>query len=139
MGASAMKRNVRFATMVAHSILLFASFSRSGAYQPGPLTSPEASENLCRADQMQSALASYVPPAEPPSDRPARERVFVAPLRGVLDKGVIDAARNLVDSPMGTEVIIEVNGTPYGFRLEPHYHPPGYEGGPIGWHKGVTV
>jgi hypothetical protein len=40
---------------------------------------------------------------------------------------------------MGTKVILEVNGTPYGFRLEPHYHPPGFEGGPIGWHKGVTV
>lgn len=120
-----MRRTVMFAT----SILLFTSAGWSGVRQT------DATENLCRADQIAS-LASSLPE---PSEESTRERVFGAPLRGPLTKNVIDAAKDLLDSPMGSEFIIEVSGTPYGFRLEPHYHPPGYEGGPIGWHKGVTV
>src|SRR5262245_31927634 len=122
-------------TLFATSVLLWTSASWSGVYPT------EASENLCRADQdgAQGVLASFAPRVEEPSERRPRERVFVAPFRGVLDKGVIDAATTLLDYPMGSEHIIEVKGTPYGFRLEPHYHPPGFQGGPIGWHKGVTV
>jgi hypothetical protein len=126
-----MRRNVLFAT----SVLLWAQAGWSGVYQT------DASEEQCRADQdgIASFLASFAPREEERSLPPPRERVFGAPFRGALDKSIIDAATNLLDHPMGTELILEVNGTPYGFRLEPHYHPPGYEGGPIGWHKGVTV
>jgi hypothetical protein len=126
-----MRRNVLFAT----SVLLWASSSWSGAHQT------DASENLCRADQdgVESVIASLAPAADELSEKPARERFFGAPLSGVIDRRVIEAARSLLDDPMGNQYIIEVNGTPYGFRLEPHYHPPGFQGGPIGWHKGVTV
>jgi len=130
-----MRRDVLFSTMLAPSVLLWSATSWSGAYQAEASSLLDASENLCRADE----IASFAPPAGEPSENPTRERVFGGPLRGALHKSVIDAATELLDYPMGTELIIEVNGTPYGFRLEPHYHPPGYEGGPIGWHKGVTV
>jgi hypothetical protein len=125
-----MRRNVLLAT----SVLLWAGAGWSGVYQT------DASENLCRADQedAESGLASLPASEEEPSDKPPRERVFGAPV-SVLSKRVIEAARELLDYPMGSEYIIEVNGTPYGFRLEPHYHPPGFQSGPIGWHKGVTV
>jgi hypothetical protein len=136
-----MKPNVLFATMVAPSALLWASISWSNAYQAGPLPLSDANENMCRAEEesAESDLASIAPPSQEPSEKVRRERVFGAPVSGVLHKSVIDAARDLLDLPMGSEVIIEVDGTSYGFRLEPHYHPPGYEGGPVGWHKGVTV
>jgi len=126
-----MRQNLLFAT----SVLLWTSASWSGVYQT------DASENLCRAGQEspQGVLASFAPRAEEPSEKRPRERVFGAPLRGAPNKSIIDAATTLLDDPMGSEVIIEVNGTAYGFRLEPHYHPPGFQGGPIGWHKGVTV
>jgi hypothetical protein len=130
-----MRQNVLFAAMVAPSLVLSASVGWSGVYQAGPLPLPDESENSCRADE----IASFGSRAEEPSMRSPRERVFGAPLSGVIHKSVIDAARDLLDYPMGTEMILEVNGTPYGFRLEPHYHPPGFQGGPIGWHKGVTV
>src|SRR5262249_6599645 len=111
-----MRRNVLLAT----SVVLWAGASWSGVYQT------DASENLCRAerDDPQGVLASLPPPAEEPSERPPRERVFGAPV-SVLNKRVIEAARDLLDDPMGSEYIIEVDGTPYGFRLEPHYPPPG--------------
>jgi hypothetical protein len=121
-----MRRNALLAT----SLLFWTSAGWSGVQQT------DASENLCRADQIASLLPSL---AAEPAEQPTRERVFGAPLRGAVTKSIIDAATQLLDYPMGSEFIIELNGTAYGFRLEPHYHPPGYEGGPIGWHKGVTV
>jgi hypothetical protein len=137
-----MRRKTLFAALVASSNLLWASISWSSVGEAVALPSADASENLCRADQVgaQSLLASVAPRDEElPESLPRKRDVFAAPIRGVIEKGVLEAARNLLDLPMGSEVIIEVNGTPYGFRLEPHYHPPGYQGGPIGWHKGVTV
>src|SRR6266536_1470919 len=118
-----MRRNVLFSLVVAPS-LVWSSISWSGAYEAEPLPLPDAVENLCRADQ----IASFAAPVAEPSERPARDRVFGVPLRGVPSKSIIDAATELLDYPMGSKMIIEVNGTPYGFRLEPHYHPPGYEG-----------
>ncbi len=135
-----MRRNVLFATMVVPSLVLWAPLSWSGAYPSETLPSLDVSENLCRADQDDAqSLASLAPPAEEPSEKSPRVRVFGAPLHGVPNKSIIDAATSLLDDAMGGEFIIEVNGTAYGFRLEPHYHPPGFQGGPIGWHKGVTV
>jgi hypothetical protein len=130
-----MRRDALFATKLVPSLVLWASVGWSGAYQAGPLVPPDSSEKLCRADQ----IASFDPFVEETSEKPERERVFGTPLRGVPTKGIIEAASTLLDYPMGSKFIMEVNGTPYGFRLEPHYHPPGFEGGPIGWHKGVTV
>jgi len=130
-----MRQSALFATVVAGSVVLFTSAGWSGAYEAEPLLGTDASDDLCRVDQ----IASFDPSAVEPTEKPARERVFGAPLRGVPSKSVIDAATLLLDYPMGSKYIIEVKGTAYGFRLEPHYHPPGFEGGPIGWHKGVTV
>ncbi len=60
-------------------------------------------------------------------------------LRGQIDSAVRRVAQTFVTLPMGTRRIVEVKGKSYLFRLEPHYHPPGFEGGPNGWHRGVTV
>src|SRR5262245_18488601 len=120
-----MRRQALFAT----SFLFLSSPSWSGAYQA------ETREKLCREDQ----IASFDPLDDERSEKPTRERVFASPLHGVPNKSIIEAATDLLDYPMVWQFIIEVNGTPYGFRLEPHYHPPGFEDGPIGWHKGVTV
>jgi hypothetical protein len=139
MGVPPMKRNVLFAAVVAPSALFWASIAWSNARPAEPLPMSDANDNMCRADQGESVLASIAPRAGEPSEKVPRERVFGAPVTGVLHKGVIDAAKDLLDLPMGSEVILEVDGTSYGFRLEPHYHPPGFEGGPVGWHKGVTV
>jgi hypothetical protein len=61
------------------------------------------------------------------------------PLRGRLDSAVVRAARDFLDLPMGAARLLAVNGRELLFCLELHYHEPGYQRGPEGWHKGVTV
>src|SRR5260370_21085201 len=119
-----MRRNVLFSTMVAPSVVFWSSISWSGAYQAQASSLLDASENLCRADE----IASFAPTAADPSERPPRERVFGGPLRRALHKSVIHAATELLHYPLGTEMIIERSGTPDGFRPPPPYHPPRYQG-----------
>jgi hypothetical protein len=52
---------------------------------------------------------------------------------------VVHIARSMLDLPMGTERYLDVDGKRCVFVVEPHYHPPGFVGGPQGWHKGVSV
>jgi hypothetical protein len=60
------------------------------------------------------------------------------PLRKI-DSAVARAAQTLLDLPMGAGRLMSVNGRELLFCLELHYHEPGFERGPEGWHKGVTV
>jgi hypothetical protein len=60
------------------------------------------------------------------------------PLRAVTPE-MVRLARSFLDLPMGTERYIDVEGRHCVFVVEPHYHPPGFVGGPQGWHKGVSV
>jgi hypothetical protein len=48
-------------------------------------------------------------------------------------------ARDLLDRPMGSETILDIDGRAYAFAVERHYHSPESGMTPIGWHKGVTV
>jgi len=48
-------------------------------------------------------------------------------------------AKSLLGNDFGTLIPFSIEGIKYMARLEPHYHPPGFKGGPNGWHKGVTV
>lgn len=61
------------------------------------------------------------------------------PIKGKIPTGVVAKAKSLLSHPLGTEVPFELEGRRFMARLEPHYHPPGYQGGPNGWHKGVSV
>jgi hypothetical protein len=74
--------------------------------------------------------------ASPPAEGRPYERT---PIRGPLPLAVIAFARTLVNLPMGTEQVAEIDGQQYVFVLERHYHPPGFVGAPVGWHKGVTA
>ena len=49
------------------------------------------------------------------------------------------AAKSMLDRPWYSETIETVEGEPYAFRIEPHFHEPGSGIVPEGWHKGVTV
>ncbi len=57
----------------------------------------------------------------------------------VVTPAIVRAARTYLDLPMGAERAETIEGQRYVFVLERHYHPPGFVGGPHGWHKGVTV
>ncbi len=52
---------------------------------------------------------------------------------------MVAAAEAFIELPMGSERYATVGGKRYVFVLERHYHPPGYVGGPSGYHKGVTM
>lgn len=61
------------------------------------------------------------------------------PIRGQVPAGVSAKAKSLLGGDFGTETPFLLDGKKYVARVEHHYHPPGYVGGPTGWHKGVTV
>ena len=48
-------------------------------------------------------------------------------------------AQRFLDLPQGAERYMAIDGKPYVFVVERHYHPLDYDAGPTGWHKGVTV
>jgi hypothetical protein len=60
-------------------------------------------------------------------------------VRGPINGAVLAAAREQLNLPMGFGRRLTVKGQNYLFCTEPHYHPPGYNNGPEGWHKGITV
>jgi hypothetical protein len=60
-------------------------------------------------------------------------------MKGKIPPEVTAKAKSLLNQPMGTEIPFEANGKKYMARLETHYHPQGYVGGPNGYHKGCTV
>ena len=57
----------------------------------------------------------------------------------VVTTEIVRLAKSFLDLPMGSERPVNVDGRRYLFVLERHYHPPGFVGGPHGWHKGVTA
>jgi hypothetical protein len=57
----------------------------------------------------------------------------------LITPAMVAAAEAFIDLPMGSERYARVDGKRYVFVLEQHYHPPGYVGGPSGYHKGVTM
>jgi hypothetical protein len=57
----------------------------------------------------------------------------------VVTTGIVRVAKTFLDLPMGAERSVSLDGRRYLFVLERHYHPPGFVGGPHGFHKGVTV
>ncbi len=61
------------------------------------------------------------------------------PIRTAIPLDVIAFAKTLVNLPMGSEQVEEIDGQRYVFVLERHYHPPGFVGAPSGFHKGVTA
>jgi hypothetical protein len=57
----------------------------------------------------------------------------------LVSPAMVAAAESFIQLPMGSERYATVGGRRYVFVLEQHYHPPGYVGGPTGYHKGVTM
>jgi hypothetical protein len=69
------------------------------------------------------------------ADDTSGERVPVK----LVTTGIVRVAKTFLDLPMGAERSAHIDGRRYVFVLERHYHPPGFVGGPHGWHKGVTA
>lgn len=99
-----------------------------------------ASENTAATElTADHDAAGAIGPTQEPSDS-LEERDFRRVLvRRTLTPTIVRAARSFLDLPMGAERTLPIDGQRYVFVLEWHYHPPGFVGGPTGWHKGVTV
>jgi hypothetical protein len=86
-----------------------------------PLVGDEAStDDAAQIDQDDLATAERVKPK-------------------LISPAMVAAAESFINLPMGSERYAMVGGKRYVFVLEQHYHPPGYVGGPTGYHKGVTM
>jgi hypothetical protein len=57
----------------------------------------------------------------------------------LVSPAMVQMAEKFVKLPLGSERYATVDGKRYVFVLERHYHPPGFQGAPNGWHKGVTM
>ena len=95
---------------------------------------PISSGSAARSRLPAPALVENIADTEPPSEREGRR----VPVK-LVTPAIVRVARSFLDLPMGAERSADVEGRHYVFVLERHYHPPGYVGGPIGYHKGVTV
>jgi hypothetical protein len=85
-----------------------------------------------------------LPPGPPPLEAGSAPSLAApAAARRVKPKlvtpAMIAAAQRYIKLPMGSERFATVGGKDYVFVLEHHYHPPGFVGGPVGDHKGVTM
>jgi hypothetical protein len=87
------------------------------------------------SDQAGEAFADDRLTPEPAVDTSGERINF----RGKVTQNIRAMAMAFLDLPLGAERVAWVDGKRYVFVLERHYHPPGYVGGPTGWHKGVTV
>jgi len=99
--------------------------ARPGAAAPAATAhgeSDESAEEVSAADGDDEALE--------PAERVKPKLVSPA---------MVAAAESFINLPMGSERYATVGGKRYVFVLEQHYHPPGYVGGPTGYHKGVTM
>jgi len=91
---------------------------------------------------VEAALAAA--PA-PPADETLASALSSRPLHKVLlprarvTPQISKTARSLLDRPMGSQTILDIDGSAYAFAVECHYHSPESGITPTGWHKGVTV
>ncbi len=101
----------------------------------GVLTEPR-DDTQDTGDEDESMPAEQAEETEgEPSDDTTATRVHLK----VVTPEIVRLAKTFLDLPMGSERSVSVDGRRYVFVLERHYHPPGFVGGPHGWHKGVTV
>ena len=105
-------------------------------------TAPVAENNADDQRQDSDEPGAPAEPADPqaqsgetPSGDNGGKRVPVK----LVTPAIVRVARTFLDLPMGAERQVDVDGQRYVFVLERHYHPPGFVGGPTGFHKGVTV
>ena len=102
----------------------------------GASTGPNGVQGIARAQETKPLAPAPHADADADDDTPVAERI---PIRGVIPTNVVHAAQKFLDLPLGAERRARIDETDYLFVLEWHYHPPGFVGGPTGWHKGVTV
>ena len=127
--------------------LLLMSFLASSDVAHAAIGKPSMLRLMARGDARAQSAPIRV---EPPKPSVAQSLSRTVEHRGCaaverrkpldkIDSTVLRAARTLLDLPMGAGRLISMNGRELLFCLELHYHEPGYQRGPEGWHKGVTV
>jgi len=55
---------------------------------------------------------------------------------GIQARKILDSTR---DQSYGHEVVFEIDGQSYMARIERHYHEPGGQARPWGWHRGISL
>lgn len=134
------------AVLVALPLLGAGSNAAGSNSAPSQARSPTVLQSIQPATMTHDASARAKAVARISPTPPAREQEPRCveldkrkQLRGRLDPTVVKVAGWLLNLPLGAGRFVSLNGRRYAFCLERHYHPPGFQRGPEGWHKGVTV
>jgi hypothetical protein len=106
-----------------------------------------AAEAATRLAPIRVPALIYVEAAPVPVERPAAEPKEPAKLRrlkpGELTVAIAQQARIIINAnhmkPFGTEIPFEIDAAHYVGRIEQHYHPPGGNLHPWGYHPGCSV
>ncbi len=151
------------AALVAFSTLATTQATQASAGTPWELaTSPHALEAPAMPERPIASAAVATPTGvnsasrhtDHPKESSSPELASVAaptplphPLRRLrqqeITRAVVLEARRIIhehhDEPFGTEIPFTADDLPYVARIERHYHPPGGEKRPWGYHPGVSV
>ncbi|HZU85163.1 MAG TPA: hypothetical protein VE987_19660 [Polyangiaceae bacterium] len=90
-------------------------------------------------DGVDDATDDPTPDDDATDDDHAGRRVPVKVVTPEIVRAAKAYLKELSPLPLGSERSATIGGRRYFFVLERHYHPPGFVGGPRGWHKGITV
>jgi hypothetical protein len=107
----------------------------------GTLNYPSARTGAAETETPQQDSDKETAPAEEAAETEETEAdtTFTRVSLKVVTPEIVRVAKTFLDLPMGAERSVNIDGHRYVFVLERHYHPPGFVGGPHGWHKGVTA
>ncbi len=107
-------------------------------------TAPMVSETLLARTGISLALAPHLTEVEgEPQAEPDQKRHLRRLLKKEITRSIALESRRIIgeyhQEEFGTEIEFFSAGQPYVARIEQHYHPPGGEARPWGYHAGVSV
>ncbi len=56
-----------------------------------------------------------------------------------LGEKALKILRSTLDKPFGSKILFEMDGKQYQAHIERHYHEPGGQARPWGWHRGISL
>ncbi len=133
-----------FAGILAFLVVFLGATAGNGAQAVDAPEEPPAAES--REGSFHGALPSAHRPVLQREEGRAEPSVAV-PLRRLrraeVTRAVAKMARVIIDEhheePFGTEISFKIEGKTYVARIERHYHPPGGDKFPWGYHPGASI
>jgi len=108
---------------------------------PAPAPAPEPAALVVETPKPTATPSA--PKAEAKTEPAAPKRTLRKIKNSEMTVAVVKKAREIINEnykkPFGTEIAFEMNGKHFVGRIEQHYHPPGGELHPWGYHPGCSL